>query len=107
MCSLDAQHIVAHLHESEQIHLGRDHGLLSLRKVELGVGEGLESLTGLFLGDVAGTLQVVESEDVLELLVGVDNGAGTILLANFNLVNDELVDSIRLLVCQQSSQILY
>jgi hypothetical protein len=71
--ALDAQHVVAHLHEGEQVDLRGNDGFLRLGEVEFRVGEGLESFTALFLGDVAGTLEVVEREDVLEFLVCVHN----------------------------------
>ena len=71
--SLDAEHVVAHLHEGEQVNLGWDNGLLSLGEVEFGVGKGLEGLTALLLGDVTSALKVVESENVLQLLISVDN----------------------------------
>ena len=105
--SLDAQNVVAHLHESEQVNLGRNNSLLSLSEVELRVGESLKGLTGLFLGDVTGTLQVIQSEDVLKFLIGVNDGSGTVLLADFNLIDDELIDIIRLLISEQSGQILH
>ena len=106
MGSLDAEHIVAHLHEGEQIHLRGDNGLLRLREVELGVGERLEGLAALLLGDVAGALQVVERENVLQLLVGVDDGAGSVLFSNLYLVDQELLNIVGLLVRQQSGQVL-
>ena len=40
---LDAENVVAHLHEGEQIDLSWDYGLLSLSEVELGVRQGLQS----------------------------------------------------------------
>ena len=104
--SLDAQYVVAHLHESEQVNLRGNNSLLSLSEVEFRVGESLESLTGLLLGDVAGTLQVVQSEDVLKFLIGVNDRSGAVFLADFNLVDDKLIDIIGLLVSEQGSQIL-
>ena len=35
----------------------------------------------LFLGDMSSTLEVIESEDVLELSLIVNNGAASLLLA--------------------------
>ena len=104
--SLNAEHIVAHLHEGEQIYLGGDHGLLCLREVELGVGEGLQGFAALLLGDVASTLQVVQSEDVLKLLVSVDDRAGSVLFSNLDLVDEELLNIVGLFVSQKGGQVL-
>ena len=42
VCSLrlDAEHVVADLHEREHVHLRGDGGFLSLREMELRVGQG-------------------------------------------------------------------
>jgi hypothetical protein len=74
--------------------------------VELGVGKGLEGLAALLLGDVTSTLQVVEGEDVLELLVGVNDGAVSVFLAVAHLLNKELLDTLGLLVGEEGGQVL-
>jgi len=74
--------------------------------VELGVGEGLQGFAALFLGDVTGTLEVVKSENVLELLVGVNDRAVSVFLAVTHLLNEELFDTFGLLVSEEGSEIL-
>lgn len=55
---------------------------------------------------MASTFEVVECEDVLEFLVGVNNGAGSVFLPDFNLVDNELFYVVGLFVGQQSGQVL-
>lgn len=104
---LDAKHIVAHFHESEQVDFRGDNGVLGLREVELAVGQGLESLTALLLRYVASAFQVVKREDVLQFLVRVDDRARAVFLADLDLINDELLHVVRLLVSDQSRQVLH
>ena len=64
------------------------------------------TFAALVLCDVVLSLQVVEGEDVLHFSVSVDNRALSILLAGFNLLDEEVFDVIGLLVGEKSGQIL-
>ena len=92
-------------------------------EVVLGVGQSFEgcyeetvndlnfklTFTALLLGDLTGSFQIVESEDVLELGVGEHDGAGTVGLAGFNLLDEErleLVLRVKLLVADKGGEIL-
>ena len=57
-------------------------------------------------GDVVLALKVVQGEDVLHLGISVNNGAFTVLLAGLDLLDEEVLDIIRLLVGKKSGQIL-
>lgn len=70
--------------------------------MEFRVGESLQGFAALLFVDVACSFQVVQSEDVLKLLVSVDDGAGSVLFSNFNLVNNELLNIVWLLISKQS-----
>ena len=107
MRSLNAKNIVANLHEGEQVNLGWNNSFLSFSEVELRISKSLQSFTALFLSDVASTLQVVESENVLQLLISVDDGTGSVFFTDFDLINQELLNVVGLLVSQKSRQILH
>jgi len=47
---------------------------------------------------VAGAFKVVKCKNVLQLLVCVDDGPGTVFFADFDLIDDKLVDIIGLLI---------
>ena len=64
------------------------------------------TFAALVLRDVVLALQVVEGEDVLHLSVGVDDGALSVLLAGFNLLDEEVLDVVWLLVSKKGGQIL-
>ena len=68
--------------------------------MELRVSQGLKSLSALLLSYMASTLEVVQRKNVLQFLVSVHNRPCAVVLPDLNLVNDELVDIIRLLVRQ-------
>ena len=55
---------------------------------------------------MSGTLQVVESEYVLQLCLVVDNRSGTLILPLLEKVYEELLDVIGLLVADDGGQIL-
>ena len=65
------------------------------------------TFAALVLADVAGVLQVVESEDVLHLGLGVDDGTGAVLDTCLNLLAQELLHVVWLLVRQKRSKVLY
>lgn len=54
---------------------------------------------------MSGALQVVESENVLQLCLVVDNRSRTLILPLLEKVNEELLDVIRLLVAYDGGQI--
>ena len=68
--------------------------------------DGLLTLAALLFADVARVLQVVESEDVLHLGLGVDDGARAVLHAGLDLLAEELLEVVWLLVGQQSGHVL-
>ena len=74
--------------------------------MELRISKSLKCLSALVFGDVACTLKVVESEDVLKFLVSVYNWATTVFFSVFNLFNEELLNVFWLLVGKKCSQIL-
>ena len=137
-CSLglDAEHIVADLHEGEHVDLRGDGCLLGLREVELGVRQGHKgckltqkrmcllasvsynnrkwalaifflTFSALILADVARVLQVVKGEDVLHLSLSVDDRAGTVFDSCLDLLAKELLKVVWLLVSQECCQVLY
>ena len=55
---------------------------------------------------MSGTLQVVESEYVLQLCLVVDNRSGALILPLLEKVDEELLDVIGLLVADDGGQIL-
>ena len=65
------------------------------------------TFSALFASDVACTLEIVKSENVLHFVVSVQNGPVSICDALFNLGNQELLHVVRLLVAKQSCQVLY
>lgn len=71
--------------------------------MELGVGKSLECLSALFFGDEASTLKVIESKDVLELSIAVDDRSVSVHLSLFQNVDQEGIDVIWLLIRQNSS----
>ena len=85
--AFDAEHVVAHFHESEQVNFGGNNCFLSFSEVELRVGESLKSFTALLFSNDAWTLKVVKGEDVLKLLVGIDNRTAAVIFSNFYLIN--------------------
>ena len=136
-CSLglDAEHIVADLHEGEHVDLRGDGCLLGLREVELGVRQGHKgckltqkrmcllasvsynnqgwasaifflTFSALILADVARVLKVVKCEDVLHLSLSVDDRAGAILDSCLDLLAKELLKVVWLLVSQECRQVL-
>jgi hypothetical protein len=60
----------------------------------------------LFLGDMSSTLEVIESEDVLELSLIVYNGATSLLFALLQEVNQELLDIFWLFIANNGCQVL-
>ena len=54
---------------------------------------------------MARTLQVVESENILQLGVRVHNRAWTVLLAKLDLLHEEGLNVVWLFVAQQSGQV--
>ena len=64
------------------------------------------TFAALILSDVVLALQIVQGEDILHLSVSVDDGALTVLLAGFNLRYEEVLNVVRLLVCQKGGQVL-
>ena len=64
------------------------------------------TFAALILSDVVLALQIVKSEDVLHFGVCVHDRALTILLASFNLLDEEMLNIVWLLVGQKSGQIL-
>ena len=67
----------------------------------------LLTFAALLFADVAGVLQVVKSEDILHLSLGVDDGSGATLDASFNLLGQELLEVVWLLVRQKCRQVLH
>lgn len=65
------------------------------------------TFAALLFADVAGVLQVVQSEDILHLSLGVDNGSGATLDASFDLLGQELLEVVWLLVRQKRRQVLH
>lgn len=64
------------------------------------------TLFALFLGNVAGTLEVIESEYVLQLCLIVDDGAASLLLALLQEVNEELFNVLWLFIADNGCQVL-
>ena len=64
------------------------------------------TLFALLLGDVSCTLEVIESEDVLELSLIVYNGATSLLLALLQEVNQELLNVLWLFIANNGCQVL-
>ena len=64
------------------------------------------TLFALLLGDVSCTLEVIESEDVLELGLIVHNGAASLLLALLQEVNQELLNVLWLFIANNGCQVL-
>ena len=64
------------------------------------------TLFALLLGDVSCTLEVIESEDVLELGLIVHNGAASLLLALLQEVNQELFNVLWLFIANNGCQVL-
>ena len=64
------------------------------------------TLFALLLGDVSCTLEVIESEDVLELGLIVYNGAASLLLALLQEVNQELLNVLWLFIANNGCQVL-
>ena len=67
------------------------------------------TFSALLLGNLTRSFQIVEGEDVLEFRVCEHDGAGTVGLAGFNLLNQELLElilAVELLVADESGQIL-
>jgi hypothetical protein len=60
----------------------------------------------LFLRDVSSTLEVIESEDVLELSLIVDNGATSLLFALLQEVDQELLNVLWLFIANNGCQVL-
>ena len=67
--------------------------------MELRVSQRLQGFTALLLSDDTWSLQVVEGEDVLELLIRVDDWAAAVIFSDFDLVNKELLNTFGLFVC--------
>ena len=82
--------------------------LASVLRAEKIFGYGKYGLTfaALISSDVVLSLKVVKGEDVLHLSISVNNGAFTVLLAGLDLLDEEVLDIIRLLVGKKSGQIL-
>ncbi len=74
--------------------------------MELRVSKSLERLSALVFGDMACTLKVVESENVLEFLVSVYDRATTVFFSVFDLFNEELLNVLWLLISEKCCQIL-
>ena len=68
----------------------------------------MERLTfaALILSYVVLALQIVQSEDVLHFSVSVYDRTVSILLTGFDLLDEEVLDVVRLLVGQESGQVL-
>jgi hypothetical protein len=64
------------------------------------------TLFALLLRDVSCSLQVIESEDVLEFSLIVNNGAASLLLALLQEVNQELFNVLWLFIANNSRQVL-
>ena len=64
------------------------------------------TLFALLLRDVSCSLQVIESEDVLEFSLIVNNGAASLLLALLQEVNQELFNVLWLFIANNSGQVL-
>jgi hypothetical protein len=64
------------------------------------------TLFALLLRDVSCSLQVIESEDVLEFSLIVNNGATSLLLALLQEVNQELFNVLWLFIANNSGQVL-
>ena len=60
----------------------------------------------LFFGYMSSTLEVIESEDVLELSLIVDNGATSLLFALLQEVNQELLNVLWLFIANNGCQVL-
>lgn len=60
----------------------------------------------LFLGDMSCPLEVIESEDVLELSLIVDNGATSLLFALLQEVDQELLNVLWLFIANNGCQVL-
>jgi hypothetical protein len=60
----------------------------------------------LFLRDVSSTLEVIESENVLELSLIVYNGAASLLLTLLQKVNQELFNVLWLFIANNGCQVL-
>ena len=60
----------------------------------------------LFLGDMSCALEVIESEDVLELSLIVDNGATSLLFALLQEVDQELLNVLWLFIANNGCQVL-
>jgi hypothetical protein len=72
------------------------------------INHGFQMLTlfALLLRDVSCSLQVIESEDVLEFSLIVNNGAASLLLALLQEVNQELFNVLWLFIANNSGQVL-
>ena len=64
------------------------------------------TFTALFSGNATRSLKVVESENILNLSLSVDNITVTIFLSLLDLLDQELLNIVWLLVAQQSGQVL-
>ena len=64
------------------------------------------TLFALLLRDVSCSLQVIESEDVLEFSLIVNNGTASLLLALLQEVNQELFNVLWLFIANNSGQVL-
>ncbi len=60
----------------------------------------------LFLGDMSSTLEVIESEDVLELSLIIDNGATSLLFTLLQEVDQELLNVLWLFIANNGCQVL-
>ena len=60
----------------------------------------------LFFGYMSSTLEVIESEDVLELSLIVDNGATSLLFALLQEVDQELLNVLWLFIANNGCQVL-
>ncbi len=60
----------------------------------------------LFLGNMSSTLKVIESEDVLEFSLIVDNGATSLLFALLQEVDQELLNVLWLFIANNGCQVL-
>ncbi len=60
----------------------------------------------LFLGDMSSTLEVIESEDLLELSLIIDNGATSLLFALLQEVDQELLNVLWLFIANNGCQVL-
>ena len=66
----------------------------------------LLTFTALLLSDAASALKVVQSEDVVDLRLGVHDGAVSVLDALLNLTHEEALNVVWLLVAKQGGQVL-